>query len=529
MIFTLAINAIAQGLMVVHTSGFAPQEQRHARDAASSPRRALDPGIPNAVWMWAAIGGCTVVLLRRTTFGRRVYGIGNSERAVFLSRGNVDRVVVACFAIAGACAAFAGVLLAGYSTKAYQAMGRSVISCRRSRRSCSGTSILGGREPISDRRRRGPDDALAVDTFHRAGARGRAAGHLRRGHHPHAVRLRARAEGGELIPGSPYTVLDERFLGVTLANVHSRCFARGPAGRRVRLTSQPALPGFGRTSPRRMMRYDETDGSVSVFRQPATTPMGTPSTARAVWSLRAQCRCVTRTEHDGSRTVLVERYQGKRLNSPNDVVVKSDGSICSPIRPTASIPTTKATPLLRRFGASFVYRYDPATGDCAAVATDFVKPNGLAFSPDEKFLYIADTGATHVKERSRISGASRWAWMAARSRVQVFATCDPGLFDGFRLDVRATSGRAPGMASIATARTALSSARSTVPEVSPMSASAPQAQPSVHRRTTSLLRDFVQTRVHCGRRPPTSALTIATRRPCERPFSTPCMGHLAAE
>ncbi|HZF33536.1 MAG TPA: ABC transporter permease, partial [Candidatus Angelobacter sp.] len=117
MIFTLAINAIAQGLMVVHTSGFAPQE--HATPAMhfiAVERSIL--GIPNAVWMWAAIGGWTVVLLRRTTFGRRIYGIGNSERAVFLSRGNVDRVVIACFAIAGACSAFAGVLLAGYSTKA---------------------------------------------------------------------------------------------------------------------------------------------------------------------------------------------------------------------------------------------------------------------------------------------------------------------------------------------------------------------------------------------------------------------------
>ena len=144
MIFTLAINAIAQGLMVVHTSGFAPQE--HATPAMhfiAVERSIL--GIPNAVWMWAAIGGWTVVLLRRTTFGRRVYGIGNSERAVFLSRGNVDRVVVACFAIAGACAAFAGVLLAGYSTKAYQAMGDPYLLPAIAAVVLGGTSILGGR------------------------------------------------------------------------------------------------------------------------------------------------------------------------------------------------------------------------------------------------------------------------------------------------------------------------------------------------------------------------------------------------
>jgi ribose transport system permease protein len=144
MIFTLATNAIAQGLMVVHTSGFAPQD--HATPAMhfiAVERSIL--GIPNAVWVWAAIGGATVVLLRRTTFGRRVYAIGNSERAVFLSRANVRLVVVACFAMAGACSAFAGVLLAGYSTKAYQAMGDPYLLPAISAVVLGGTSILGGR------------------------------------------------------------------------------------------------------------------------------------------------------------------------------------------------------------------------------------------------------------------------------------------------------------------------------------------------------------------------------------------------
>ena len=144
MIFTLATNAIAQGLMIVHTSGFAPQD--HATPAMhflAVERSIL--GIPNAVWVWAAIGAAAVIGLRRTTFGRRVYAIGNSERAVFLSRGNVRRVVVVCFAIAGACSAFAGVLLAGYSTKAYQAMGDPYLLPAISAVVLGGTSILGGR------------------------------------------------------------------------------------------------------------------------------------------------------------------------------------------------------------------------------------------------------------------------------------------------------------------------------------------------------------------------------------------------
>ena len=144
MIFTLATNAIAQGLMVIHTGGFAPED--HATPAMhfiAVERSIL--GIPNAVVVWAVLGAAMVAVLRRTSFGRRIYAIGNSERAVYLSRGNVRRVVVACFAIAGGCSAFAGVLLAGYSTKAYQAMGDPYLLPAIAAVVLGGTSILGGR------------------------------------------------------------------------------------------------------------------------------------------------------------------------------------------------------------------------------------------------------------------------------------------------------------------------------------------------------------------------------------------------
>jgi len=144
MIFTLGMNAIAQGLMVVHTSGFAPQD--HASPAmhfVAVERSIL--GIPNALWIWLAVAGLTVTLLTRTAFGRRVYAIGNSERAAFLSRVNVKGVVLICFAISGACSAFAGALLAGYSTKAYQAMGDPYLLPAITAVVLGGTSILGGR------------------------------------------------------------------------------------------------------------------------------------------------------------------------------------------------------------------------------------------------------------------------------------------------------------------------------------------------------------------------------------------------
>ncbi|HKE15255.1 MAG TPA: ABC transporter permease [Kofleriaceae bacterium] len=144
MIFTLGMNAIAQGLMVIHTSGFAPQDHATPGMHFLAVERSI-LGIPNAVWVWAAVGGLAVVLLTRTAFGRRIYAIGNSERAVFLSRVNVKLVVVACFAIAGACSALAGALLAGYSTKAYQAMGDPYLLTGIAAVVLGGTSILGGR------------------------------------------------------------------------------------------------------------------------------------------------------------------------------------------------------------------------------------------------------------------------------------------------------------------------------------------------------------------------------------------------
>lgn len=144
MIFTLGMNAIAQGLMVVHTSGFAPQDHATPTMHFIAVQRSI-LGIPNAVWVWAIVGGLVVVLLTRTSFGRRVYAIGNSQRAVFLSRVNTNFIVIACFAISGACSAFAGVLLAGYSTKAYQAMGDPYLLPAIAAVVLGGTSILGGR------------------------------------------------------------------------------------------------------------------------------------------------------------------------------------------------------------------------------------------------------------------------------------------------------------------------------------------------------------------------------------------------
>jgi gluconolactonase len=145
-------------------------------------------------------------------------------------------------------------------------------------------------------------------------------------------------------------------------------------------------------------------------------------------------RCVSRTEHDGRRIVLVDRFEGKRFNSPNDLVVKSDGSIwfTDPSYGIDSDYEGDAAP--SEIGARNVYRFDPASGHISAVATDFVQPNGLAFSPDESTLYIADTGATHVKDGPRHIRKFAVTPEGRLTGGGVFATCAVGLFDGFRLD-----------------------------------------------------------------------------------------------
>src|SRR6202035_5597878 len=144
MIVTLAVNAVAQGLMVVHTGGFSPQ------DSASPAMRTLATGelffgLPNALIVWAVVGAGAIFLLNRTTFGRAVYGIGNRERAAYLSGIDTQRVVLLAFALAGGLSAFGGVLLAGYASKAAQAMGDAYLLPAIAAVVLGGASILGGR------------------------------------------------------------------------------------------------------------------------------------------------------------------------------------------------------------------------------------------------------------------------------------------------------------------------------------------------------------------------------------------------
>jgi len=234
-----------------------------------------------------------------------------------------------------------------------------------------------------------------------------------------------------------FEVIDERFRSLVFPNVHVEKLWTG-----CRWAEGPAWFAAGRylvwsdIPNDRILRWDETDGSVSVFRQPAMYTNGhTVDQWGRLVSCEHQGRCVSRTEHDGSRTVLVSHFEGKRLNSPNDVIVKSDDSIWF-TDPSYGIDSDyEGDAASGEIGAQRVYRLD-ANGTLTVVAADFEQPNGLAFSPDESLLYIVDTGATHREggpQHVRRLVVTENGVLAAGD---VFATCSVGLYDGIRVDVQ---------------------------------------------------------------------------------------------
>jgi gluconolactonase len=188
----------------------------------------------------------------------------------------------------------------------------------------------------------------------------------------------------------------------------------------------------------RTLRFDEVSGTVSVFEQPARNQNGhTLDLAGRVISCEHGARVVSRTNHDGRREVIADSFAGKRLNSPNDVIVRSDGSIWFS-DPTYGIDSDyEGESSSSEIGSSDVYRIDPDDGSIAAVIGDMEQPNGLAFSPDESILYVADTGATHKGAEAcpPVIKAYPMAGGLPTGTSQVFATCEQGLFDGFRVDV----------------------------------------------------------------------------------------------
>lgn len=239
------------------------------------------------------------------------------------------------------------------------------------------------------------------------------------------------------IEGGGFEVIEPEFAGcfvghARLERLWTGCrWAEGPAwfgGGRYLIWSD--LPN------NRQMRYDDTDGSVSVFRQPSGFSNGnTVDLQGRLISCEHQNRRVTRTEHNGAITVLASHYQGRRLNSPNDVVVKSDGSIWFTDPNYGIIADYEGSRAEQEQSGCHVYRIDPVSGDVTCVADDFDHPNGLAFSRDEKQLFIADSGYTESAEAPRHIRCLDVDASGQRLKgSRVFATCTQGIFDGFRID-----------------------------------------------------------------------------------------------
>jgi gluconolactonase len=190
---------------------------------------------------------------------------------------------------------------------------------------------------------------------------------------------------------------DDVFLGLVLQNTQVEQLWSGgrwlegpvyvPASRHLLFSDIPND---------RVMRWDECSGAVHEFDRGCGNQNGhTVDPHGRVLACEHGGRRVSRREHDGSITTVADRWDGKRLNSPNDVVVKSDGSVWF-TDPTYGIDSDyEGNRAPSEIGGSHVYRVDPTTGAVDAVIRDMKKPNGLAFSADEKTLYVVDSGRTH--------------------------------------------------------------------------------------------------------------------------------------
>jgi gluconolactonase len=225
-----------------------------------------------------------------------------------------------------------------------------------------------------------------------------------------------------------FEVLDDRFRGCRGDQWIERLYAG------CRWTEGPAYFAAGRylvfsdIPNDRVLRFDETTGAVGVYRAPADYANGHTVDRRGrLISCEHGQRRITRTEPDGTITVLADRYEGKRFNSPNDVVERSDGSVWF-TDPSYGIDTDyEGYRAPSDIGACHVYRIAPDTGEVRVVADDFNRPNGLAFSLDERRLYVTDSAEAHIRRFDV-------AVDATLSDGVVFATCDAGTFDGIRLD-----------------------------------------------------------------------------------------------
>lgn len=233
---------------------------------------------------------------------------------------------------------------------------------------------------------------------------------------------------------SGFEILDERFRSMVLPNASLETLGEG-----YRWLEGPVwfadhdclyvsdLPND------RILRWSE-NGGVSVFQCPSDFANGHARDHRGrLIGCSHRKRCVTRTELDGTVTVLASHYEGKRLNSPNDIVCKSDGSIWFSDPPYGISTDYEGGKQVAELPPT-LYRLDPVTGELSVAANDFEGPNGLAFSPDERLLYVAETGRQFDPEPRQYIRRFQVSEDGKLSGGEEFHKIQPGFADGFRID-----------------------------------------------------------------------------------------------
>jgi gluconolactonase len=187
----------------------------------------------------------------------------------------------------------------------------------------------------------------------------------------------------------------------------------------------------------RVLRWSGVDGSVRELYRPSDFANGhTLDSDGTILACEHGTRRVARYERDGRRTTVVDRFEGKRLNSPNDIIVASDGAIWFSDPPYGIASDREGHAADSELGACYVFRLDRVTGSLAIMSDHLVDPNGLAFSPDESILYVSDTSRARFEDGNHHIVAFdlfKGGWGLSEPRL--FAIIEPGLADGFRVDV----------------------------------------------------------------------------------------------
>ena len=232
-------------------------------------------------------------------------------------------------------------------------------------------------------------------------------------------------------PDPAIHILDPAFTKYRIANAGVERLATG-----FRWAEGPAWFGDARCllwsdiPNNRIMRWDEESGGVTVFRTPSNYANGnTRDRQGRLVTCEHDTRRVTRTEYDGRITVLCDRFEGKPLNSPNDVVVKSDDSIWFTDPPFGILGNYEGHVAPVELPTN-VYRIDPRTGQATVVAGDVPRPNGLCFSPDERLLYVVASGTT--PREIRVFDVAGDGLRLGKGRV--FVDAGPASPDGIRCD-----------------------------------------------------------------------------------------------